>query len=252
MWQDILGSTILFGLVIVISIFIDSRKSVKYWYILILFFTIGIIDNLFHTVTNLYPDTQIIKSFIFNNNLIFNWSAKTYSIIFALILWILLRKIISTNDIGLRFKQNKGSIKFSLLFMPLFLALAALFGLISNRSEFNLNPLFYSAIMPGLAEELIYRGILLGLLNKIFEKNFKVLGTYFGWGAILTSIVFGLLHGFQLTENFHADFYNVPNMVLTGIYGFIFALMKERSGSLVFPVIGHSAADFFIFLFRMI
>ncbi len=105
--------------------------------------------------------------------------------------------------------------------------------------------------MPGVAEELIYRGLLLGLLNKISESKFKFLGTNFGWGAILTSIVFGLMHGAQLGDNYQLQL-DFITILLTGFYGFIYALIKERSGSLVFPIIAHNTSDFFNFFFRMI
>lgn len=100
--------------------------------------------------------------------------------------------------------------------------------------------------MPRLNEELIYRGFLLGLLNKIYDKQFRLFGTNLRWGTILTSIVFGALHGFQLIGNYQiqVDFVNI---FLTGSYGFLFALIKERSGRLVFPVIAHSTLDFFHF-----
>ena len=146
---------------------------------------------------------------------------------------------------------SEKSIKFSFLVVIFFFIVASTLGLLSGKAEFDLNPLLYTAIMPGLAEELIYRGLLLTLLNKIFERKFKVLGTNFGWGAVLTSIAFGLVHGFQLGDNFqfHFDFMTT---FLTGFYGFLYALMRERSGSLIFPILGHSTVDFFNFFFRMI
>ena len=198
-----------------------------------------------------YPDIQLINTHIWNNNLIFNWSAKLYSIVFALFLLIPMKSIVSPDNIGLRLKQNKNSIKFSLLFILFFFMVASTLGILSGKAPFDTNTLFYTAIMPGVAEELIYRGLLLGLLNKIFERKFKVLGTNFGWGAIFTSIAFGLLHGFQLGDNYQLQF-DFITILLTGFYGFINALIKERSGSLVFPIIGHSTADFFNFFFRMI
>ena len=109
----------------------------------------------------------------------------------------------------------------------------------------------FMAIMPGLNEEFIYRGLLLGLLNKIFKNKFRIFKTNFGWGAIITSMILGILYGFQVGDNFqvHLDYFTI---LISGVYGFLFALIRERSGSLVFPVIAHSAADFFNYFFRMI
>jgi len=197
-----------------------------------------------------FPNTQIIKPHIWNDNLYFNWSAKIYSIIFALILLIPVKNIIVPDEIGLRIKQNKSSLKFSLIFLIFFFVVASIIGILSSKSSFNTEALLFLAIMPGLSEELIYRGYLLGLLNKIHPRRFKLLGIYFGWGTILTSIAFGLLHGFQLSENYQLQF-DLFIILSTCIYGFLYALIREKSGSLIFPIIAHSIADFFNFFFRM-
>lgn len=64
------------------------------------------------------------------------------------------------------------------------------------------------AIMPGINQELIYHGLLLGLLNKIFERKFRMFKTNFGWSTIITSLIFGILHGFQIGDNFQLLFQN--------------------------------------------
>ena len=169
-----------------------------------------------------------------------------------MILLILIKKIITPDEIGLRLKQNENSIKFSLIFILFFLISALIVGFLSKKGSFDSRTLLYLAIMPGLNEELIYRGFLLGLLDKIFNRKYKLFGTNFGLGIFLISIVFGLLHGFHLTEDYKLQFDNISNIILTGTFGFIFAFIKERSGSLVFPIIAHSTIDFFHFLIRMI
>ncbi len=251
MVPTIIANTIIFGFAILLSFLIDFKRSIKYWYLLVLFFAIGLVDNLFHALTMTYPDIQLINTYVWNNNLIFNWSAKLYSVVFVLLLLIPLKRIIMPDEIGLKIRQNKDSRKFSMLFILFFFLTASTLGISSGKTPFDANTLLYTAIIPGVSEELIYRGLLLGLLNKIFEIRFRFLGTSFGWGAILTSMVFGLMHGFRLGNEYqlHFDFITI---MLTGSYGFLFALLRERSGSLVFPVIGHSAADFFNFFFRMI
>jgi membrane protease YdiL (CAAX protease family) len=243
--------SVLFVLVFVIlcAFFIDYRKSIRLWYILLLFLFIGFTDNLFHTITIHFPDLQLIRSHTWGNQYL-NWSGKLYSIVFGLLMVLFIRKIIARDEIGLRLKQNKNSVRFSLIFILIIFLVSAL-GLLEPGNGLDLNALLYGAIMPGLNEELIYRGLLLGILNKIFDRKFRLFKTNFGWGAILVSVAFGLLHGFQLSESFQVNF-DVVSVLLTGIYGFIFALIRERSGSLVFPIIAHSTADFFSFLFSMI
>ena len=248
---ELIKDASIFIFIILCSFLIDYKRSIKYWYILLLIFIIGFADNLFNDIIIAYPFTQIIKSNIWNNYLYCNWSAKIYSIAFTLILLFLLKNIITPGEIGFRIKQNDNSIRFSLIVILCFFIIASTIGILSNKGAFDTKTLLFLLIMPGLNEEIIYRGFLLGLLNKIFNRNFKLLGTSFGWGAILISIAFGLLHGFNLSANYKLQF-DYVTIILTGSYGFIYALVRERSGSLVFPVIAHSTVDFFNFFFRMI
>jgi len=240
-----------FIFIILLSFLIDYKKSIKYWYILLLIFIIGFADNLFNDMIISYPFTQIVKSNIWNNYLYCNWSSKIYSIAFALILLFLLKNIITPHEIGFRIKQNNNSIIFSLIVILCFFIIASTIGILSKKGPFDVKTLLFLLILPGLNEEIIYRGFLLGLLNKIFDRNFKLLRTNFGWGAILISVAFGLLHGFNISSNYKLQF-DYATIILTGSYGFIYAFVRERSGSLVFPIIAHSSADFFNILFRMI
>ncbi|MBN1949858.1 MAG: CPBP family intramembrane metalloprotease [Bacteroidales bacterium] len=247
----IIRNLILFGFALLLAVLIDYKQSIRNWRFLLLFIVFGIADNLFYILTETYPDFQIIRYHTWDNNLGCNWSAKIYSIVLAMILLIPLKRFIKPIEIGLTIKQNKGSIRFSLLCVIFVFVAAICIGYLSKKGSFDAKTLLYLAIMPGINEELIYRGFLLGFLNKIFAKEFKLSGTSFGWGAIISSIVFGLLHGFNLTENFHFQF-DYMAILSTSFYGFIFALLKERSGSLFFPIIAHGTLDFFIFFIRMI
>ncbi len=133
---------------------------------LLFFFIIGFVDNILGAITIEYPDTQLIKTHNWNNALNCNWSPKIYSIVFVLLLLIPLKKIITPEEIGLRLRQNKNSIKFSMIVIVCVFLTSLVPGLLGNKGVFDTNALLFMAIMPGLNEELIYRGFLLGFLNK--------------------------------------------------------------------------------------
>lgn len=252
MVHEVIRDLSIFIFAVICSFLVSYRKATKYWYVLLIIFLIGFFDNLSNTITIAFPVTQIIKSHSWNNYLYCNWSPKIYSIVFSLLLLIPLRikNVISADDIGLRLKQNSDSIRFSILFVLFFFVTSIMIGLLGRKGPFDAKTLLFLATMPGLNEEIIYRGFMLGLFNKIFDKKFSLLGTSFGWGAILTSVVFGLLHGFNLSENYQLQF-DFITIILTGIFGFFFAMIRERSGSLVFPVLAHSTTDFFHYFVRM-
>lgn len=105
--------------------------------------------------------------------------------------------------------------------------------------------------MPGLNEELIYRGYLLGVLDRLMLAKFRLFSTPIGWGVIITSLLFGLLHGFWLDNTlvFHVEIIAFRNATFSDL---IFAWLRERTGSLLMPVIAHGVEDVLFFLPRMI
>jgi membrane protease YdiL (CAAX protease family) len=72
-----------------------------------------------------------------------------------------------------------------------------------------------------------------------------------GWAIVIPTVMFGLLHGLWLDEHFklHLEVIWIRSALLSG---FIFAWLKERTGSLIMPTLAHGTWDFFLFLPRMI
>ena len=56
---------------------------------------------------------------------------------------------------------------------------------------------FYS-LVPGLGEELFYRGVLLGLLSAVFPRTVPLPGTRSSWGGLISVLLFALAHGIKL------------------------------------------------------
>jgi membrane protease YdiL (CAAX protease family) len=168
-----------------------------------------------------------------------------------LILLYLTRKALSKDEIGLTFRQIPGSVLSAFIVTLLLAAWALLVGISSPKGELDIPTLAYLTIMPGLNEELVYRGILLALLIKIIPENLKLLGAPFGWGIIITSLLFGLLHGFGLDSNLavHIEVISIRNATISGL---IFAWLRARTGSLVMPFLAHGLEDFLFFLPRMV
>ncbi|WP_162303586.1 CPBP family intramembrane glutamic endopeptidase [Hymenobacter sediminis] len=55
----------------------------------------------------------------------------------------------------------------------------------------------YYVLMPGLEEELFYRGVLLGILSRVFPKVVPLPGTYTSWGGVVGVALFILGHGLK-------------------------------------------------------
>jgi membrane protease YdiL (CAAX protease family) len=251
MIATLLTKTLIAAIVLIILIVVNGKRILLFKTYLALFFIVYFSDNLLMVLTIRYRYLQLIPLHVWEGFLICNWSGKLYSIVFTLILLYFTRKLLTWDEIGLTFHQNKGSLLPSVIVILTLAGWAALVGINSPKGTFDLMTLLYLAVMPALNEELVYRGGLLGLLDKLMPNRINFLGARIGWGALLTSIIFCLLHGFSLDNNLniHIELIALRNSFISG---FIFAWLKERTGSLLMPVIAHGMEDFLFFLPRMI
>lgn len=232
-------------------VLIQGRRLFVQPVLLVLFFVIYFADNLLIVLTNRFPGLQLIPNQVWEGFLVCSWSGKLYSILFTLALLYAARKVISREDCGLRWDQKEGSLLPASLVVLALAGWAAWIGLNSPKGEYDANVLLYLALMPGLNEELVYRGGLLGILNKLLPARVNLLGAAVGWGALLTTILFSLLHGFWLDSRLavHTDRIVLCNAFFTG---FTFTWLRQRSGSLVMPALAHGVVDFLFFLPRMV
>ena len=125
-----------------------------------------------------------------------------------------------------------------------FLSLMGLFAYlaISDSSEMaDAETILFQWTMPSIDEELFYRGVLLLMMNEAFTRRATVLGAAIGYGGLLTSLLFGLAHGFEYDDGgFHFD---AVTFAITGIPSLILLWLRERTGSLLLPMLGHSASN---------
>jgi membrane protease YdiL (CAAX protease family) len=89
-----------------------------------------------------------------------------------------------------------------------------------------------------VGEELLFRGYLQSSFNLIFGKTFKVENVTFGWGLILSALLFGLIHSLAATP------IAWPWMLFTFVGGLILGFVREKDGSLLAPIILHMLMDF--------
>lgn len=99
----------------------------------------------------------------------------------------------------------------------------------------------YQWTMPGFDEEIFYRGVLLLAMNKAFGARVTIAGAPIGYGGILTSILFGLAHGMSYEDNGFE--FEAVNFAVTGAPSLLLLWIREKTGSVVLPIIGHNVAN---------
>ncbi len=239
------------AIVLAVLIMIDARRIIRFKAYIALFFIIYFADNLLIIIANQNRSLQLIPNQIWEGFLVCIWSGKLYSIIFVLAVLYIFRRRLAWEEVGLSLRQESGSLLPAAVVILGVAGWSALVGLASPKGHFDPGVLAYLAIMPGLNEELVYRGGLLAILNTIMPKKINALGARIGWGVVVTSLLFSLLHGFWFDDHLslHLDMIALRNSLISG---FIFAWLKERTHSLVMPVIAHGVEDFLFFLPRMV
>ncbi len=170
-----------------------------------------------------------------------NWFGKTLSIAGTLVMLYFLPRV-GFRDAGLVWKQNEGSLEPVLRtsgLVILFMTFASF--VIAYSPNTSMENLLWQATMPGIDEELFFRGLLLLLLHQAFGKGLNIWGAETGWGFWLVTVTFGLLHGVTI-EGGDIDV-DITVTMGTGFMGFILTWMRERTGSLVVPVLFHNVSN---------
>ena len=183
-----------------------------------------------------------IESINFSKHLMWNWSGKFYAMVFSIIFVLFYRKI-PIAEYGVTWRQQPSSIMPCLILITFYIAAGFIIGLLTDSGyDISIEYIFFELSMPGLDEEIFYRGIGLTLLNRAFGKSQNLFGAKIGWGLIIISLLFGLAHGVDLTEqmNLKIDLFSV---LLTAFAGFLLGWLRERSGSLVLPIAAHNLGN---------
>lgn len=106
---------------------------------------------------------------------------------------------VTPTEVGLR-GVRPGSGRLAVLVVA---AVAVAVTLHAYFTQQNLPKLWWSqrlflAVLPGLTEELFYRGVLLGLLGRVFARRWPLPGARTSWGGGVGVILFALAHAWKL------------------------------------------------------
>lgn len=165
-----------------------------------------------------------------------NWAGKLLSLALSALVIVALR--LSPEAVGLRLRQDHATTGW--IGIGLFIVWGACLGLVFQPGAPDAETLAFQATMPGLAEEIAYRGIAPALLLSLWPRKPHVDGI--PWAVIVaTSVMFGLWHALGYEDGqFRFD-------LMSGLFPFLGSLpggwLRFRTKSLVAPIAGHSLAN---------
>ena len=179
----------------------------------------------------------VLPNFLPNSS--WNWQGKFLALMFTLA--IAAHPAFGFVRVGLTLKQNPEGRKITwlaALFVSLVFAGLALW---MPNDGTDIESLAFQLTMPGFEEEPYYRGILLFALNEAFRNRIKIGGVNLGWGALLSCMVFGLGHALSFSDGMLSI--DPMTMGLTAMPALLLIWFRERTGSLVLPILLHNFAN---------
>jgi len=98
---------------------------------------------------------------------------------------------------------------------------------------------FYLVFL-GPGEEILYRGYIQSRLNEAFSRPYRFFGVNWGWGIIITSLIFGFMHVLNPFNPFLGKFGLIWWWGFwTFFSGLVFGFIREKTGSIIAPAILH-------------
>lgn len=220
-------------LVIAPIILIASNKAEDTYKCLLLFVAYFFFYACLLNLPNWFP----VLKFMHGN---WNWSGKLYAIAGSILFYQLFKTSFS-NYHFITFKQRDNTVRTKaiiLLFVFLLTIIYAFWALRNTTSR--LEDLLFQSTMPGLDEELAFRGIMLGLLSNALIPKVKLGVINLGNPALLiTAMLFGLGHSLHISPDW--DFHqNWMEFINTFVIGWLLGWMTLKSGSILMPILTHN------------
>ena len=224
-----LGGVLLLLLLVGVAIgLVDRRKFDPRW-LGVALLLVAANDALLTRGYGVLPDLQPVG---FERN----WQGQVAA--FVLSLAIAALPAFGWRRVGLTLAQAPGSLRAALPVLAAYCAFFLAIALAFPGDAATAEEVAFQLSMPGLQEELFYRGLLLFALDRAFTGRVRLLGVDWGWGAVLSCALFGLAHAFGYSDG--AFSFDPLYMALTALPALIGVWLRLRTGSLLLAVVMHN------------
>jgi len=103
--------------------------------------------------------------------------------------------------------------------------------------------LLFMFIMPGISEELLFRCLAMGILDRSWTGEVRFLGLAVPSSGLITAALFSLAHiGFTLSP-FKITHLDPVQLTIAFAFGIFYSVMYRNTGSLLGPILVHNASD---------
>ncbi len=165
-----------------------------------------------------------------------NWAGKVYSILLSAAVIAGLGMNARATGLVLPRRNIKAGIIAMVVLIPMGVVLALAFQPDPPSAE----TLAFQLLMPGLAEEIAFRGIAPALLLGLIRGESP--GPETPWVVVcLAAVPFGVIHGLGYSDG--AFSFNLVPALWTFSGGIVYGWMRFSTGSLLFPMLSHSLTN---------
>ncbi len=162
----------------------------------------------------------------------------------------------SISDWGINLRNRKKTLNILLKFTIGWVIGATIFTLVSQwlsgwaypldfyfNTENALIYLVFEFIVVGISEEIVFRGLVYGILRKVFAKKVTIFGFPLSIASIISALFFAIAHvGFQFNP-FMITIFAPMQVFIAFVLGLFYAALIENTGSLLGPILAHNISD---------
>lgn len=180
----------------------------------------------------------------------YNWVGKLSAIAWSL---VLVAAIAPTGRalMGWRARVERAALVPALAVSVAVAALLfATFAAFIRSSPPDLEDHLFQSLVPGLDEELVFRGWLLAGLDQAFGTPWRLGGARVGWGLVVQACLFGLVHGLTVD---HGALVFAPGFFLyTAAAGALLGWIRARTDSVWPAIVAHNLWNEAVTLARLV
>ncbi|MBL0145370.1 MAG: CPBP family intramembrane metalloprotease [Chitinophagaceae bacterium] len=190
-------------------------------------------------------------SWMQTDNLNWNWLGKLLAILFSILFYYKFKQDFE-QELYINFNPQNKYLKSNIIILLIISAIAILEGILFYNQQWDTETLLFQATLPGIDEEMAYRGIILGLFSTFMQKKLVFGKVVINSPSIwIVGILFGIIHSLQFDKEWHLAF-NLLYFVKTFILGTLWCYMTIKTKSILLPIISHNLSNTLANLIGMI
>ena len=180
---------------------------------------------------------------------------------FTILMIVIFSKKQRLSNWGLNLRAWRWSVKtaslFALVWFVISLVLSILFTF-PSQIQYELtatniiSDLTFDFGLTGFSEEILFRGLIMGVLLLSWRGFIRIGSFKISVAGVVATVLFSLAHiGIDYRTLSITAIYPLQLVFTTGL-GLFYAVMRDKTGSLVGPIIAHGASDGFVTVVQLI